>query len=45
MTTDHPVTLGGAELSAPPRRGASRTWAWIGLLPFLVYVLLFSAHG
>lgn len=43
MTLTAPVTPGGAEHSAPARRGVPRTWAWVGLAPFLAYVLLFLA--
>ena len=42
MTTATPVP-GGAERAAPPRRGIPRGWAWIGLAPFLAYVVLFLA--
>ncbi|WP_405083427.1 ABC transporter permease [Protaetiibacter intestinalis] len=43
MTTATPVTPDGAERTAPPRRGASHLLAWLGLAPFLAYVLLFLA--
>lgn len=41
MTTA-PRVPAGVERTAPPRRGV-RSWAWIGLTPFLAYVLLFLA--
>ncbi|AYF99529.1 ABC transporter permease [Protaetiibacter intestinalis] len=37
------MTPDGAERTAPPRRGASHLLAWLGLAPFLAYVLLFLA--
>ena len=43
MTTRPPATSDGAEPTAPPRRGASHSWAWLGLVPFLAYVAVFLA--
>ncbi|PZQ89967.1 MAG: ABC transporter permease [Leifsonia xyli] len=38
------MTPAGAKLDASPRRGFTpRAWAWIGLAPFVAYVLLFLA--
>ncbi len=40
---DRVANPGGVEPSAPPRRGAPRSGAWLGLVPFAAYLALFLA--
>lgn len=43
LSRERPSAPDGTEHPAPPRRGASRVAAWLGLAPFAAYIVAFLA--